>query len=58
MHTSPSIRAANMTCTKYRRLRASPLNATARKQPIAKLNREKLNSQLEILTETGTMNVK
>ena len=47
--TSPSVRAANATRSKYRRLRASPLNATARKQLLAKLNRDKSNSQSKII---------
>ena len=43
--TSPSVHAANATRSKYQRLRASPMNATARKQLLAKLNRDKSNSQ-------------
>ena len=52
--TSPSVRAANATRSKYRRFRGSPLNAKTRKLLLAKLEREKCKSQDEIIPEPGT----
>ena len=47
--TSPTVRAANATRSKYRRIRNSPLNVTARKLLLSKLERVKSNSQSKLL---------
>ena len=47
--TSPTVRAANATRSKYRRIRNSPLNVTAQKLLLLKLERVKSNSQSKLL---------
>ena len=47
--TSPTVCAANATCSKYRRIQNSPLNVTARKLLFSKLECVKSNSQSKLL---------
>ena len=47
--TSPTVRATNATRRKYQRIRNSPLNVTAWKLLLSKLERVKSNSQSKLL---------
>ena len=51
---SPSFRAAQTTRNKYRRIQASPLNATARRLLLAKLNRDQERSMNAGVLSTTT----